>query len=220
VALALLATLGGFFWIRSRAYGPDPRSGVVAAPVAQVLPILIVVPQRGLWMDDFIPVRENLRSAGRGFKIAAPSAGAVQPASGPSNSRLDEPLVPDLVLGDEIHAQDYAAIVFVGKETDELVAHPDVRRLVEEFLLHDKVIGALCMGQKLLVDLDYLRGRAVASNPLLKDKGVYEGAGARLKEVDVLLDGPFLTGKLSPAAPAFTAALLEELRKRESDPRR
>ncbi|HVJ80517.1 MAG TPA: DJ-1/PfpI family protein, partial [Planctomycetia bacterium] len=130
------------------------------------------------------------------------------------------PVVPDLVFGDNLRAQDYAALVFVGKETDELVADPDVRRLTEEFLLHDKIVSALCVGQKVLVDLGYLRGRAVACNPLLKTAGAYEGAGVRLKFVDVHLDGPFLTGRLPSAAPAFTAALLDELRKREGDARR
>jgi putative intracellular protease/amidase len=183
------------------------------APVPVDRPILYVLPQHGLWYEDYGPVRERLEKGGWQVRVAssAPTACQLHPRS------KGEPVPPDVVLDGSVRAEDYAAIVFGGFQVQEYLAPSrpaadNVRQLIGDMKAVGKPVAGLCVGQMVLHGNGALKGRKAAFNQMIAEKPPLPGMPPPdWEDKPVVVSAPFLTGGRSEDAIPFAEALLEML---------
>ena len=166
--------------------------------------VLFVIPQRGLYPDDFKPVRDRLRANGIDVVTASTSkdfclehipGGGV---GGPTDVRAD-------LLLNEVVETDYQGVIFCGGDASEFFpsapAAAEARRVMGHFKLNRKVMAAICTGQEVLLRHGALIGREVAICPQIKDRTVYQKARptSDRKVVTDTSEGKFVTA----AGPAY-----------------
>ncbi len=221
----------------------SPAAGKKAAePVAPPAPwkgappqVLFALPAKGLWVRDYLPVRERLEAAGVGVKVAVgppPPFGPFEPgfsypAPEPGNEhprvRADLKYYPGLEL------TGFRAIVFVGKDVDEFVRPrppgdkakfgppKDGVYTTELVLRHARdwnlVLGGICTGQVVLAKYGALDGKAVAESRFAVDMGgPYLSPRITREPVGVRTDGRVVTASGPESAAAFADALVAALR--------
>ncbi|QEL16509.1 protein kinase domain-containing protein [Limnoglobus roseus] len=150
--------------------GGNPVQGKVAAagagPAARVAPVvtarvLFVLPKRGLYLDDYEPVRARLTELGAKVTTAARQRGPCEISGG--NAR--PPVTAELSLAD-VKPDDYDAILFPGYDVGDFIrpgeVHTQLERIVRPMAEAKKVIGGICVGQRVLLRFQLLRQRQAA----------------------------------------------------------
>ena len=127
----------------------DSNGGQPVMPVAKgPLKVLMLLPQNDLFNPDYVNTRNNLPSSIQ-LVTAAERREPVRFLRS-QNDGTPDPVVPDLALSDNVKAEDYAAIIFVGGKAPEFCTGPaarHVKRLLDEFQQDKKPICAICAGQ-------------------------------------------------------------------------
>ena len=115
----------------------------------------------------------------------------------------------DAAAGDR-KATDYDAVVIPGGHSpDNLRTDKGVVGFVRDFVATGRTIAAICHGPQLLIEVDALRGKRIASWPSIR-KDV-ENAGATWIDEAVVIDGSLITSRNPQDVPSFNAALLQRL---------
>lgn len=148
---------------------PQNKSGNPAA--TKPLKVLMLLPQKQLFEPDYKNVRDNLPRSVQ-LVTAAERKEQLEFLRFPGD-RTPAPVIPNLALADDVKAEDYAAIIFVGGSAPELctgTAARHVKRLLDEFKRQNKPVCAICAGQ----DVPAFHGlfssnRIVAGGPHVKD---------------------------------------------------
>jgi putative intracellular protease/amidase len=214
----------------------DPGAAVKHAPPAappRTTQVLMVLPTKGMWVDDYAPVRERLEAAGYGVKVAVgppPPFGQFPPGlSHPAYEFKGPPVAADLELRPDLDLAPFGAVVFVGKDVGELIGPPRGEKaflktppaaeaaaeLIRRSLAEKRVLGGVCTGQVVLAKYGALDGKAVARSPFATKFGdLYPPGRAKVEDVPVRTDGRIVTsagGRESAAAfgDALAAALRE-----------
>ena len=79
--------------------------------------VLFVLPSKGVWLADYLPVRERLEAAGVTVETASTDGGSSKPLPNP---RLPgEPVQIDHLLTSTFDTSSYAALLFCGAEANE-----------------------------------------------------------------------------------------------------
>lgn len=176
--------------------------------------VLFILPEE-LWYADYGPVRGILEQEGFGVKTAsfATVCRAVDQEVAPQR--------PDYRL-EQVRMADFAAVVFVGKETrpyaDSGHAAPQIKRLLAEAQSTNKLVTAICTGQYVLWRHGVLRGVRIAGSPYTKDMANQSDAGessylAHAVRQPVVVSGRIITGSGPEAAIEFGNTLVAQLRK-------
>ena len=137
--------------------------------------VLFVLPSKGVWLADYLPVRERLEAAGVTVETASTDGGSSKPLPNP---RLPgEPVQIDHLLTSTFDTSPYAALVFCGAEANEY-AFPNrgasaARSVIKQMVEHHKPVCAICLGQMALVANDVLRRKRAAESQLLYEKMPY-----------------------------------------------
>jgi serine/threonine-protein kinase len=187
---------------------PDP-----AARARDVLPLLLVVPSDGLSGPDYFPVRD--RAAEAGVKVVTASgAGGSAALLAPHDDGAKAVRV-DLRLADA-DAGRFSAAVFCGDRVDEYVVPglkgygPPARHLLAELRAAGKPVGAVGLGQRVLVAHGALKGRTAARCDALLDNFPGVGfAGVTWADKPLYVDGRVVTAAGPAHAEAFADALLK-----------
>jgi putative intracellular protease/amidase len=167
---------------------------------ADPLPVLLVIPSRDVWYQEYARVRKEL--AARGLPVVVAAGGRADAI--PQEPGLRRVVTPDVDVS-EVSGVDYSAVVFVGgwgassyqyafagtyawvgHQPDPLVAGA-VNRLINDFIAQDKPVAALSHGVTVLAwarvnGVSPLQGRTVAAwpggSPAFKYEGQAYGGGA------------------------------------------
>ncbi|MBN9523011.1 protein kinase [bacterium] len=223
----------------------SPAAGKKAAePVVSPAPwkggapqVLFVLPAKGLWVGDYLPVRERLEAAGVGVKVAVgppPPFGPFEPGySYPAPEAGNEypPVRADLKYYPGLDLTSFRAVVFVGKDVDEFVrprppgpgdkakfGPPKDGMQVTELVLRQArdrnlVLGGICTGQVVLAKHGLLDGKGVAESPFAAQLGgPYLSPQITRERIGVRTDGRIVTASGPESAAAFADALVAALR--------
>ena len=161
---------------------PGKRDTPAVAPVVppKVVPppvtarVLFVLPKRGLFLDDYEPVRARLTELGAKVTTAARQRGPCEPTGGDRRPAA----TADLSLA-EVRPDDYDAILFPGQDVAEFLrgeGHSQLERILKPMNEAKKVIGGICVGQRVLIHFQLLKHRT-AAQPDEEVRRFFEKAG-------------------------------------------
>ncbi len=209
-AFALLA-LGAFLWMkRSPAEDPPPTSAR--------LPVLFLLPSRGLWYEDYDPARKALEAAGHKVIVATPGG---KPASLDKSSMLGKPQRPSSVAADmdlaSVEPHHFDAIVCVGfdhseftSEGDDVLSSQQAMRLLRLADRAEKCIVGICAGQHVLGSAGLLHGKKAARASEYVDPA---GMGAAPQpDRSVVTDGRIVTASTPQDSADAARALVQQLK--------
>lgn len=155
---------------------------------------------------EAVTVIDLLRRAG----LEVVSAGL---SDGPVTASRGTRLLPDTTL-DQALEERWDMIVLPGglPGADHLEADERIRELLRRSSADDTWIAAICAAPRVLASAGLLEGRRATAFP-----GVLgAGAGARLTEDDVVIDGRIVTSRGPGTAMDFALVLIEKLAGRET----
>ncbi len=228
VAFVLLASANRSPEAKAVASSTSPSGKAVAAIPKAVVPVVvpprvaIVLPQYGVSLDDYQPVRDRLHSLGANVTTVARRKGACALTQGDGRSA---PIAGRALS--EILADDFDAAIFPGFATTEYMGPADsrerVKRLVEQLIESKKVVAAICAGERTLVELGVMRGRR-AARPSEKIFSIFDradrgnlpnwaGAWAYIVE-----DGPVVTASGPSHATEFANAIYAAIERNRAKP--
>jgi serine/threonine protein kinase/putative intracellular protease/amidase len=200
---------------------PDPKGKQSPVPPGgtKPLPFLYVVPSTGVWERDYTPVVEDLEKGGVSVVTAS---GTGEPAS-----RKDTPwkTIPVSKKLADVKASDYSGVAFCGYDVDEYVLGGPLttagvaRRLIREMQQQNKPVAAICVGQRVLVNHDVLKGKRAARSQYLLDHfpGISAGGMMWVEERVVVAlarekGSPIITAAGPEDATEFARALLKAVK--------
>jgi hypothetical protein len=204
--------------------------------------VLFALPAKGLWVDDYLPVRERLERAGVVVKVAVgppppfggPPGGFAPGYSYPAKEadHTGPPVAADLKFYPGFDLSPFRALVFVGKDVSEFVNPPPgggfgkekfgpppkdgsqaAEAVVRQARERNLVLGGICTGQVVLAKHGALDGKAVAESPFsIELGGAYLSPRITREPVGVRTDGRVVTAAGPANAAAFADALVAALR--------
>ncbi len=186
---------------------------VPARPAARVL---FAVPKRGLFLDDYEPVRARLVELG----VTVTTAGTSRGPCGLMGLDNRPAPVADLAFS-EVRPEDYDAILFPGADVFEMLtpdSRPTLNRIVQAMDADRKVIGGICVGQRVLLQFNLLRDRNAAL-PSEQIRPQFERQAERVFGVKwdnwrrVVTDGHVVTASGAEEAREFADAVFAAVRK-------
>ncbi|MEZ6143115.1 MAG: protein kinase [Zavarzinella sp.] len=216
LVVLLLTALGIYLATRSGSENNDNQASVGSNkpvfPTKNIQPVLFVLPSSNLWNPDFEPVRDYLKERGIPGVVVSPH--------GYSDSHWSlyqqgkgRKIFTDKKLSDIKSADGYSAIVFVGENVSEFLPEAEhydhLKQLTLQFVKKQKIVAALCVGQKIPLSMGLLDGRMVAKN-----NDVYEYLPNRpvtYKNAPVWQDGNIITGSHPDHAKEFAEKLCLQL---------
>lgn len=157
----------------------------------------------------------RLLESGARVDVAAPTRG---PIGGEHGYEIE----PSILI-DDVDPKAYDLLFVPGGFPDGAPATvrdiPHARRVAASFLADGKPVAAICHGPWLLAAADAVRGRRMTS---YWHDGVPEdvrAAGGLWEDAEVVVDGNLVTSRWPADLPAFTRAMMAQLRSRAEAPR-
>lgn len=189
-----------------------PAAPVVIAPPSKGVQVLFVLPSDGLWLDEFVEVRDRLVSKGATVVTTSAAGGAAKPARptpGPPVP-IDVPLTPDMDLSD------YSAVLFCGERVDEYMyagrGSLAAGKVIHRALAAGKPVGGICAGQVVLAAHGALKGKraaecwhAVKKHPFIP----WDKLNVTWEKCGVVVDDKVVTASGAREAPQFADAVLK-----------
>ena len=118
------------------------------------------------------------------------------------------PVVADTVFADNDYSDGVGLLLPGGlKGVENLEAHKELMKLVDEYDREEKLLTAICAGPSILGHKGLLNGKKATCYPGFED----ELTGAICKQAAVEADGRFITGKGMGVTIEFALAILEYL---------
>lgn len=115
----------------------------------------------------------------------------------------------DLLL-DDVNAENYDAVVFVGGSGAEFYFDlPIAHQIAQDFYEADKIVSAICAGPAILAHAGLLQGKKVTCYPS-REEEVTERGGLLQKE-PVVSDGKIITANGPLAAEEFGQTIVNAL---------
>ncbi len=192
----------------------SPAPPVVISPPSRGVQILYVVPSNGVWWDDYEPVRARFVSKGATVTTAAFEGD--QSASLLPGMRSGPPVAINKPLAD-VDARDYSAVIFCGERAEEYMYGGRgafaASQVIQKMQQAGKPVGAICVGQGVLVVRDQLRGKKAAPSEHFFKKHPFLGkekSGIMWdNKPGVVVDGKIVTASGPPDAAEFADAILK-----------
>lgn len=119
--------------------------------------------------------------------------------------------VPVTTLAADADPDDYSALVIPGGfSPDHLRTDDDVVEFVRRMAARDVPVAAVCHGPSLLIEAGLVDGRTMTSWPSIRTD--LSNAGATVVDEEVVVDGRFISSRNPDDLPAFSTAILDQLR--------
>jgi serine/threonine protein kinase/putative intracellular protease/amidase len=188
------------------------------------LPLLYVLPSDGLWGPDFGPVVNQLRQHGVRVAVATGQGGhATFMRNGPNDPLRS---VPVDVRIENADAANYSGVMFCGYNVSEYVEPKNgtdytvprqTRELIKRFNDAGKPIGAICVGERVLVVHGLLKDKAAAKSEMLQKDfpGLAAEKTITWKDDRVVVAGNIVTAGGDRDATAFADAMAKLVPKPE-----
>jgi serine/threonine-protein kinase len=195
----------------------------------KALPILFIVPSRGLYLPDYLPVRDRMQELGFTVVTASGQGGSAMSIPEPGNPPRPIPVELKLIDAD---AKDYSAVAVCGYDVEEYIQFVPgsgmsplartTRELLAKFQEQGKPIGAICTGVAVLARLPQFSGQSAAKSETMIQKYPYLFAklfepkmhkGLIWKDEKVVVDGKLVTAASSEEAHDFAEKLVDLVRK-------
>ncbi len=187
------------------------------SPIGSKGHLLVLLPSKGLWFPDY----KELLLAAQNSDVRLTFAGLGDTPSDLLPTSEPGVAVPDRKLDAALTSQPYDGIVFIGYSTDEFqpggTGGGETARLINEFQMDKKILGAICAGQRVLAQHGALRGKQVTP-ALSVHSDEIKYAGATRTEDEVIMDGNVITAAEARFAPAFMKAITSALAKKSTNP--
>lgn len=103
-----------------------------------------------------------------------------------------------------------ALVIPGGYSPDHLRTDAPVVLFVQTMARAGKLVAAVCHGPQLLIEADTVKGRVLTSWPSVKTDLM--NAGATWVDEEVHIDGKLITSRKPADLPAFTKAIVDQLR--------
>ena len=216
VAAGGLLMLGVILWavfFRSGPHGvAEKKSG--GGPVVEVprqKHVLYVLPRIGVWYGDFGPVRDILVANGVKVSVAANATGVCHLAKGSGGA----PVPIDVTLSRDMDLTPYDAVIFGGMGVEEYMnehhdAGKSARQVIKSMEKSNKIVAALCTGQRVLASAGTLQGKRAAYSKLVSHDFAKQADWRKDKRVET--HDHIITGGSPDDASEFAAAILKALK--------
>lgn len=135
--------------------------------------------------------------------VATPDGGAFK---GKNGYELKETLKIEGLSPEAYHM----LIIPGGKAPEALKSSPAAIDFVRVFSATGKPIAAICHGPQLLAAASVIKGETLSGYPEIKNE--IEAAGASYAAAPALQSGKFITGRWPADLPAFTKAVMDQLK--------
>ena len=160
--------------------------------------VLLVIPSYGVWRRDYEYIRKACEEFGIALTVASTTRERVIDTDG-------QPVVaPDRIVDESLSAEEFGAIIFAGKSTEEYrhggTAAQQARRLILNFLDEDKIVSSICLGREVLDGQGFSANRRVAKCPHL-------GEGWPSDADRVVRDGQVITASIDGDAKLLMRAI-------------
>jgi protease I len=167
--------------------------------------IAVLVEQKYEELELWYPVL-RFREAGAKVVLVGPEAGKTYP------SKLGYPAKSDVAAAD-VQAEQFDAIIIPGGFCPDYIRRSTAMlKLVRDANTQKKILAAICHGPWVLCSTDALRnGRKATGFYAIQDD--MTNAGATWVDAEVVVDGNIITSRKPEDLPAFTAAILQAVRK-------
>jgi putative intracellular protease/amidase/predicted Ser/Thr protein kinase len=192
--------------------GWENRGGVVPpVTTATTKKVLFIVPAAGVWMPDYIPVRDEFARAGVELVVASTQNEASPMGDNPAGEK-----VPVNVLLRNVTARGpYDGVMLCGGDVKEYMwkgeATQTVRAIVEHFQKADKPVGGLCLGMAVLGATDQIKGRRVATCPQLQKDYAPMHRSLNVQGIGVTKHDNLITASGPEQAKDFAEAMLKAI---------
>ncbi|VTR91879.1 serine threonine protein kinase : Serine/threonine protein kinase OS=Pirellula staleyi (strain ATCC 27377 / DSM 6068 / ICPB 4128) GN=Psta_4559 PE=3 SV=1: Pkinase: DJ-1_PfpI [Gemmata massiliana] len=192
---------------------PSPTAPTaITPPTKKGAQILFVLPSSGVWLDDFLPVRNRFVERGATVVTAAFEGDRARPSPGTPGD--DVPI--DVRLEANMNLTDYSALVFCGERTEEYMglgrASGTVGPVIQKMRVAGKPVAAICVGQGVLATHGVLKGKKVAPCDHLFKKHPFlpwDKMNVTWDKPGVTVDGKVVTASGPPDAVPFADAILK-----------
>jgi serine/threonine protein kinase/putative intracellular protease/amidase len=179
--------------------------------------ILYALPSNGVFLGDFVPVRDRLVEKGATVITTSTDGGTSTPHFGSPG----QPVPIHTLMRADMKLDDYSAVVFAGANIDEYVftgrgsfAARDVMKRMQD---SNKVVAGICVGTGVLANHGMLRRKDAAHSRHLFDRfpppthPFFTGDKAEIKwgnRPEVVTDGNIVTASGEREAVPFADAIL------------
>lgn len=111
---------------------------------------------------------------------------------------------------DQVKAEQFDAVVIPGGSSPEqLRLNKQVLQFVQEMDRQGKPIAAICHGPQILISAGLVRGKTLTCYPPLQDD--LTNAGATFVDLEVVVDGAYISSRSPADVPAFVRETLNRL---------
>jgi len=169
--------------------------------------ILCLVGFNGFQPIEYSVPKEMLESAGFLLETVSDKKGFAKAAVGDIEVEITKTL-------EECSMGDFEAIMLVGGEGAlESLENNETVRLLNEALIADKLIAAICISPRILARAHILHGKmATGWNGDESLPQIFEENGVIFEDAPVVVDGNFITANGPKAAEEYGKAILEALK--------
>ncbi len=168
--------------------------------------VLMVVAPSDFRDEELFSTQLALEKRGYSVEVASTKKGSVRGArGGVANATL---------LASEAKAEDYAAVAFVGGpgvEEHALDENASILKLAKDASAKGKVVGAICIGPRIIAAAGIVSGKKVTSFPDNGTKSMLTNAGANYIGGAVVTDGKLVTADGPGSAVKFGEALADAI---------
>lgn len=213
--LFLLLVLAAVLNPPKRDHAATPPATLIPARTAPVPPptalrVLFVLPKHGLHLDDYEPARARLVELGDAVTTTSTTPGLC------GLKGLDNRARPHAEIGlGDVRPEEFDAILFTGTEVGDFIQGPSgdlVNNLLRTMNASKKAIGAISVGQQVLLQHRLMRNKSAAT-PTLMVREKFNQNAERLFGVKwdawrrVVTDGNIVTASGSDDAKEFADAV-------------
>jgi serine/threonine-protein kinase len=170
--------------------------------------VLFVLPSVGVWVPDYLPVREVLERDDRTKVVTASTRRTAAPTKEFADST--GPIPVDVVLPTDPDVTRYAAVVFCGQNAVEYITGAgaaSAKALIRKMTEAGKPVAAICRGQAVLAQHGALAGKRVAANQMTRN--FFPNATTLWVNKGVEADGKLVTAANPENAAEFAETLLD-----------
>ncbi|WP_271439095.1 type 1 glutamine amidotransferase domain-containing protein [Pontixanthobacter luteolus] len=169
---------------------------------------VLIMATNGFEQSELMGPMKRLNDAGIDTTVASIETGEIK---GWKDGNWGESVKVDTTLGD-VSVDDFDALLLPGGQInpDILRMEGDAIDIVRSFNMRGKPIAAICHAPWLLVEADIVKGKTVTSWPSLRTD--LTNAGGKVVDQEVAEDGNLITSRNPDDIPAFSDALIAQLK--------
>ena len=169
---------------------------------------VLILATDGFEQSELLDPKQKLNDAGFETTVASIDEGEI---TGWKDNNWGDTIAVDKTLGN-VTVDDYDALLLPGGQInpDILRMNADAIDIIRSFNMRGKPIAAICHAPWLLAEADIIKDRTVTSWPSLRTD--LSNAGAHVVDQEVAVDGNLITSRNPDDIPAFTNALIEQLK--------